>query len=149
MPGPAPKAQRQRERDTRRRQSEMTTLTPDRRKRGPRLTEADGFSPNVLAVYEDMRTWPQAQTWEASEWMLVRTLLLPLYESFLNGKRTATTAAEIRQLLQSLGATLPDRQRARIEIVRPDEAAETATDQSRRAEVIDLVALMKGTTQPS
>lgn len=140
--GPAPKAQRQRERDTKRRQDEFTVIKPDRRKRGPVLTEEDGFAPNVIAVYEDMRTWPQAQTWEQSEWLLIRTLLLPLYDSFLNGKRSATTASELRQLLASLGATLPDRQRNRIAIDRDLPSAGPAGD-GIGGEVIDLMALMQ------
>ncbi len=35
--GPAPKMQRQRERDTKRREAEFTEIVPDRRKRGPLL----------------------------------------------------------------------------------------------------------------
>jgi hypothetical protein len=145
--GPAPKAQRQRERDTKRRQDEFTVITPDRRKRGPLLKEEDGFSPNVIALYEDMRTWPQAQLWEQSEWLIVRTLVLPLYEGFLNGRRSAGAAAELRQLLASLGATLPDRQRNRISIDR-NEPVKEAAGNGIDAEVIDLMALMRQEPAP-
>lgn len=141
--GPAPKMQRQRERDTKRRDSEFTDIYPDRRKRGPRLPEGHGFEDNVVAIYEDMRSWPQAQTWTASEWLLIRTLLLPLYDTFLNGRgKNGNTAGEIRQLLASLGTTLPDRQRARIRIA--DEKDRETQVAPATAGVLDLVAFMQG-----
>ncbi len=139
--GPAPKMQRQRERDTKRRDSEFTDIYPDRRKRGPRLPEGHGFEKNVVDIYEDMRSWPQAQTWSASEWLLIRTLLLPLYDTFLNGRgKNGNTAGEIRQLLASLGTTLPDRQRARIRIA--DEKDRETQEAPASSGILDLVALI-------
>lgn len=141
--GPAPKMQRQRERDTKRRESEFTEVYPDRRKRGPRLGDGHGYPANVVDIYEDMRTWPQAQTWTASEWLLIKTLLLPLYDTFLNGRgKNGNTAGEIRQLLASLGTTLPDRQRARIRIA--DEKDRETQVAPATAGVTDLVAFMQG-----
>jgi hypothetical protein len=139
--GPAPKMQRQRERDTKRRDSEFTDIVPDKRKRGPALPKDHGFDDNVVAIYEDMRKWPQAQTWTGSEWLLIRTLLLPLYDTFLNGRgKNGNTAGEIRQLLASLGTTLPDRQRARIRIA--DEKDRETQEVPVTAGVYDLMELM-------
>lgn len=140
--GPAPKMQRQRERDTKRRESEFTEIVPDRRKRGPLLPKDHGYEDNVVAIYNDMRSWPQAQTWTASEWLLIQTLLLPLYDTFLNGRgKNGNTAGEIRQLLASLGATLPDRQRARIRIA--DEKDRETQEAPPSAGVISLVDRMR------
>lgn len=140
--GPAPKMQRQRERDTKRREGEFTTVVPDRRKRGPALSKEYGFEDNVVAIYEDMRRWPQAQTWTASEWLLIQTLLLPLYDTFLNGRgKNGNTASEIRQLLASLGTTLPDRQRARIRIA--DETDRETQEVPITNGVADLMAVMQ------
>lgn len=144
--GPAPKMQRQRESDTKRRAGEFVDVYPDRRKRGPRLPDGHGFEDNVVAIYEDMRSWPQAQTWSGSEWLLIRTLLLPLYDTFLNGRgKNGNTAGEIRQLLASLGATLPDRQRARIRIA--DEKDRETQEAPASSGILDLVALIKGDGQ--
>lgn len=140
--GPAPKMQRQRERDTKRRASEFIDVIPDRRVRGPRLREGHGYEDNVVAIYEDMRRWPQSQTWTASEWLLIQTLLLPLYDTFLNGRgKNGNTASEIRQLLASLGTTLPDRQRARIRIA--DEKDRETQEVPLTNGVADLMAIMQ------
>lgn len=142
--GPAPKVQRQRERDTKRRDSEFTDIYPDRRKRGPRLPADHGYKDNVVRIYEDMRGWPQAQTWTASEWLLIQTLLLPLYDTFLNGRgKNGNTAGEIRQLLASLGTTLPDRQRARIRIA-DEKDREPQEAPAASAGIVDLLAVMQG-----
>ncbi len=140
--GPAPKMQRQRERDTKRRDGEFTDIYPDRRKRGPLLPKEHGYPDNVVGIYNDMRSWPQAQTWTASEWLLIQTLLLPLYDTFLNGRgKNGNTAGEIRQLLASLGATLPDRQRARIRIA--DEKDRETQEAPASAGVVSLVDRMR------
>lgn len=144
--GPAPKMQRQRERDTKRRDSEFVEIVPDRRKRGPLLPKDHGYEDNVVGIYNDMRGWPQAQTWTASEWLLIQTLLLPLYDTFLNGRgKNGNTASEIRQLLASLGTTLPDRQRARIRIA--DEKDRETQAAPASPGVISLVDRMRGTEQ--
>lgn len=141
--GPAPKMQRQRERDTKRRDGEFTDIVPDNRKRGPLLPKDHGYPDNVVAIYNDMRGWPQSQTWTASEWLLIKTLLLPLYDTFLNGRgKNGNTAGEIRQLLASLGTTLPDRQRARIRIA--DEKDRETQVVPASAGVLDLMSLMQG-----
>lgn len=145
MPGPAPKPHRQRERDEKRRASEFTTVVADNRARGPRLSaeEAAGFEPSTVAFYEKMRRSPQAQLYEDTDWLIIVYTLLPLVDSFTKSKRKpATTAAEIRQIMASLGATVVDRNRARIAI--EHGASTPARADSNTPGVIDLMEIMRG-----
>jgi hypothetical protein len=117
--GPAPKAHRQRARDERRRQADQTVVKPDNKLRGPDLDPASTFGPVTVAFYDKIRRSPQAQAYEDTDWLMVTDVLLPLHDAFTTGTRkSAAMAAEIRQIMSSLGATVLDRQRARITIDR-------------------------------
>jgi hypothetical protein len=145
MPGPAPKPNRQRERDEKRRSAEFTTVVADNRARGPRLTDEEkaGYDPRTLTFYEVIRKSPQAQLYEDTDWLTIRYLLLPLQDKFLTDKRKpATTAAEIRQIMASLGATVADRLRTRIAI--EHGSTTTARADSQVPGVIDLMEIMRG-----
>lgn len=123
MPGPAPKANRQRARDTARRQSEQTTVVPDSHVRGPRLPADVDYLPVTIAYYEKLRRSPQAQVWDDLDWLTITDVLLPLMDQFNTAPRKAATlAAEIRQIQSNLGFTILDRQRARVQIDRDSQA---------------------------
>jgi hypothetical protein len=129
--GPAPKAHRQRARDERRRQADQTVVKPDDKLRGPDLDPATAFGPVTLAFYDKIRRSPQAQAYEDTDWLMVTDVLLPLHDAFTTGTRkSAAMAAEIRQIMSSLGATVLDRQRARITI---DRGTSTAPATSTRS----------------
>lgn len=136
--GPAPKAHRQRARDERRRQSEQTVVTPDDAVRGPDLDSVSTFGPVTVAFYEKIRRSPQAQAYEDTDWLMITDVLLPLHDSFTTGTRkSAATASEIRQIMSSLGATVLDRQRARITIDREQDssAADARATASKQSEL--------------
>lgn len=115
--GPAPKAHRQRARDERRRQGERITIRADRRVRGPKLPADVAYRPETVAFYERLRRSPQAQLWEDTDWLLITDVLLPLHNAFWSGTRkAATAAAEMRQIMSLLGASVMDRQRMRVVI---------------------------------
>lgn len=142
--GPAPKAHRQRARDERRRQADQTVVKPDNKLRGPDLDPASTFGPVTVAFYDKIRRSPQAQAYEDTDWLMVTDVLLPLHDAFTTGTRkSAAMAAEIRQIMSSLGATVLDRQRARITIDRdaPDAATDSRASALKQA---DLANRMKG-----
>lgn len=145
MPGPAPKLHRQRDRDEKRRTSEFTHVVADGRARGPRLTsdEEAAYLPSTVDAYRTMRHSPQAQLYSDTDWLMIRQVLLPLMDSFgRNRRKPATTAAEIRQILASLGGTYVDRLKARIAI---DPASTAKTNHSTEpAEVIDFSVVLRG-----
>lgn len=127
--GPAPKAHRQRSRDERRRQSDQTVVHPDSLVRGPELPADCDFGPVTISFYETLRRAPQAQAYESTDWLIVTDVLLPLHNAFTLGTRkSAAMAAEIRQILSSLGATVTDRLRAKITIDRSDSSEASGPD---------------------
>ena len=140
--GPAPKAQHQRERDTRRRQSDSVVLTPDGVLRGPDLPIPDPH-PETVAWWDTWRISPQAQLFEDTDWeALKRAALLQDYV-WKSPKPSAAAISELRLIEERYGATFVDRQRAKIRIDRQDD---------HDAEVVplkvvgkaDAVARMKG-----
>jgi hypothetical protein len=139
--GPAPKQHRQRQRDERRRQADQTVVHPDDEVRGPTLPQDVSFGPSTIAFYETIRRAPQAQAYEATDWLIITDVLLPLHDAFTTGTRkSAATAAEIRQIMASLGATVTDRLRAKITIDRGN--APTPEASADRAKQADLQARM-------
>jgi hypothetical protein len=113
--GPLPKEHRQREYDTKRREAGTATVIRDGAIRGPAL-EGD-FRPETLSWYETWRTSPQAQVFEATDWLRL-ALLAHLVNAYFIAPTTGALA-EIRLNEERLGATRPDRLRARIRIVTP------------------------------
>lgn len=120
--GPAPKLHRQRERDTRRRSAEFTTVEDDGELRGPDLV--GDYSPETLAWYDVWRRSPQAALFAATDWLRL-SLLAPMVEKHLQSP-SAAAMSEIRMNEERLGATYTDRLRARIAIEKPDAAPKLA-----------------------
>ena len=121
--GPAPKPDDQR----RRRNTptvEETRLVDDGQRVGPTITKATGrsdWSPYVKAWFETWRTSPQAKAFLGTDWQRLAMLVLLVAAFELDPK--PTTLAEIRQNEERLGATVVDRQRARMKVERDDAPA--------------------------
>ena len=123
--GPIPKGRRQRERDTNRRDRDVVTVVPDDVVRGPELHEGHTYSPTTVQWYETWRRSPQAQVFEATDWLALG-LVLPLVDSHTR-RPSAAAASEIRLVTASLGGTHADRLRvAKLRVDRP--AGSTAHD---------------------
>lgn len=124
--GPLPKAERQRERDTKRRQGEFVTVTRDGVLRGPTLATATGIStwePGTLAWWETWRLAPQAAVFETTDWGALARVA-GLYDANLR-RPSAAAASEVRMTEAALGGSFADRLRARIRIEdAPDGTAE-------------------------
>lgn len=143
MPGPAPKAHRQRARDERRRQAEQTVVRRDGRARGPRLPADVAYDPRTVAYYEKIRRAPQAQAWSDLDWLTITDILIPLMDQFnTSPRKAATLAGEIRQIQASLGFTLLDTRRARLQIEDQAPVADRDDVAERRARKAALKAEM-------
>lgn len=130
--GPAPKAQHHRERDTRRRITAQETAVTDHGQRlGPDLP--GGYDESVVAWYETWRTSPQAEAFEATDWQRLQ-MLAPLVQSYYRSP-TAAAFSELRLNEERFGATLVDRQRLRMRIVREQEAAPVVALAAKREDV--------------
>lgn len=117
--GPQPNAHHQRERDTRRRvTARQTVVTRDGRTRGPEL--AGEYGPETLAWYETWRHAPQAALFEATDWS--RLAMLAAMVDAYHRRPSAAALSEIRLSEERLGATVVDRQRARIVVEDADDA---------------------------
>lgn len=131
--GPAPKEQHQRERDTRRRQADVVSVSQDDVQRGPDLFEETGrtdWSPMTVAWYDRWRLSAQAQLFQSTDWGRL-IMLVPIVESYYTApKPSAAALSEIRLNEERLGATYVDRLRAKIRI-------ESQTDQPA-ADVVQL-----------
>lgn len=139
--GPMPKAHRQRERDTKRRDRDVVTVRPDGVLRGPELPEGHGFSPATVEWYETWRRSPQAQLFEETDWLALQ-VVLPLVEQHFR-RPSAAAASEIRLTVASLGGTYADRLRvAKIKVEREEEEEQEADVVPLRA-VNDLRDRMK------
>jgi hypothetical protein len=110
--GPLPKAQHARERDTRRRQGDAITLYPDGVVRGPELP--GGYQPETVEWYETWRRSPQAQLFQATDWMTLRRLAR-LYDDDIR-RGSAAAKSEIRLAEEKWGATVADRLRLKIRV---------------------------------
>jgi hypothetical protein len=110
--GPAPKEQHQRERDTRRRQSDVVAVSQDGEIRGPELVGP--FSDETQAWYLDWRVAPQASLFTNTDWRRL-LLLAPIVDSYFR-KPSAAALSEIRLNEERLGATYVDRLRAKIRV---------------------------------
>lgn len=116
--GPAPKPAEQR----RRRNIDPiaeSKITDDGQRLGPDLNKLTGRSdwlPQVIAWFETWRTSPQAKVFVATDWQRLG-MLAPLVQEYLAEPRS-TILSEIRLNEERLGATVVDRQRARM-VVEP------------------------------
>jgi len=153
--GPLPKTERQRPRDTARRDRDVVTVTPDDVVRGPALPAGHPYSPTTVAWYETWRRSPQAQVFEDTDWLALG-LVLPLVEA--HSKRpSAAAASEIRLTTAALGGTYADRLRvAKIRVERP--SAETSVGAvggnvtpigARRASIRDRLAADQEPERPT
>lgn len=145
--GPLPKPNRQRERDTRRRDSEVVVVRPDGQRRGPDLPAGHTYSPATVSWYETWRHAPQAQVFEETDWLAL-SLILPLVEGHLR-RPSAAAATEIRMTTAALGGTYADRLRlAKIRVERDDDDAPSAPVVTLHAVKTDAKARLRGATSP-
>jgi hypothetical protein len=124
--GPAPKAQHQRERDTRRRQGDVTVVERDDVLRGPDLPAAIvDPHPETIDWWRTWRLAPQAALFEETDWSQLKRAAI-LVDSYWKGARrpSAAAAAELRLIEERFGASFVDRQRAKIRI---EDAGQPAT----------------------
>lgn len=120
--GPAPRAQHQRERDTRRRQAGTVALTPDGLTRGPELPADRGWHARTVSWWDVWRRSAQAQLFEETDWLdLLNAATLIDYVHAHPEKPSAAALSEIRLITSNLGGNYVDRQRARITITRPGD----------------------------
>lgn len=120
--GPAPKPADQR-RHRIKDQIPTTTLVDDGAKRGPELAEITGrktWPTPILKWYDVWRTSPQSKSFIDTDWQRLG-MVAYLLEQYL-AEPKSTILSEIRLNEERLGATVVDRQRARMVV----EQAETA-----------------------
>lgn len=143
--GPAPKAQHQRERDTKRRQADAIHLTRDGEIRGPEFPEwiADPH-PAAVQWWENIRRSPQAQVLEDTDWDILAGAARGWNDFWRGTKTNATLLAELRLIGERYGATFVDRQRAKIQISREDPAEAEVVQLRAVNSRADVMARMKG-----
>jgi len=134
--GPLPKEHRQRERDTRRRERDSSTVYDDGEVRGPALDVPVGTA--AAAWYERWRRAPQAALFLDTDWSRLQ-LLAPLVDAYFQ-RPTAGALGEIRLNEERLGATYADRLRTRIRVAHDDPAPVTPLHLAGRAEALALLA---------
>jgi hypothetical protein len=138
--GPAPQQQHQRERDTRRRQSDVVSVSMDGEIRGPDLVGP--YSEETLAWYLDWQVAPQAALFANTDWRRL-LLLAPIVDSYFR-KPSAAALSEIRLNEERLGATYVDRLRAKIRIESDGGQADAEVVQLHSVSREDVMARMKG-----
>ncbi|CCQ44323.1 putative uncharacterized protein [Pseudarthrobacter siccitolerans] len=143
--GPAPKAQHQRERDTKRRQADAIHLTRDGEIRGPEFPAwIDNPHPAALQWWENIRCSPQAQVLEDTDWDILAGAARGWNDFWRGTKTNATLLAELRLIGERYGATFVDRQRAKIQISREDPAEAEVVQLRAVNSRADVMARMKG-----
>lgn len=98
-----------------------TDLVDDGAKLGPELKDLTGrtnFPPMVLKWYDTWRTSPQAKSFIATDWQRLGMVAF-IFELYL-AEPKATLLSEIRLNEERLGATIVDRQRARMNVERTE-----------------------------
>lgn len=131
-PGPAPKMERIRERDTNRRLSEFTVLHADGVAYGPELPAGIiDWPQQTLDFWETLRTDAAASTWSPLDWRYLQDVAL-LHADLWSGN--PKVAAEIRLRLSQFGVTPDARQRMRLLIsdTPPPDAQESTLDSLRQ-----------------
>lgn len=143
--GPAPKAQHQRERDTRRRQADSVTLTPDGVLRGPDFPEwIKDPHPAALQWWDNLRASPQAQLFEDTDWDILAGAARGWNDYWKGTKTNATLLSELRLIGERYGATFVDRQRAKIHISRETPADAEVVQLRAVSSREDVMARMRG-----
>lgn len=139
--GFAPKAERSRPRDSKRRAAEQTHVTADKRLRGPALSKGVlpdevEWHPATVKWWESWRRSPQAQLMTPTDWdFLMDTALL--HTTMWSGGRT-DLAAELRLRVAKFGATMEDRLRLKLTIDPPEKpAAKTSAAASAKVTSIE------------
>ncbi|WNN93957.1 terminase small subunit [Arthrobacter phage Nitro] len=144
--GPAPKLQHQRERDTKRRQADAVLLKADGELRGPDLPLGIvNPHPETILWWDTWRRSPQAQLFEDTDWeALKRAALLHDYVWKSPQKPSAAAISELRLIEERYGATYVDRQRAKIQIERGEDADAEVVQLRSVSSRADVMARMKG-----
>ena len=135
--GRIPKAELSRERDTRRRDSELRRLAPDDEVRGRELPEGD-WSSRTLRWWETWRRSAQAQTFTETDWDFLEDTAY-LHDAMCKGD--TGLAAELRIRVAKFGATPEDRMRLKIAIDREVEAVPVVAkvDADRKSRLMAVV----------
>lgn len=143
--GPLQKETHQRERDTKRRQSDSITLTHDGEARGPEFPEwiVDAH-PAAIQWWENIRFSPQAQLFEDTDWDILAGAARGWDEFWKGSKVSATLLSELRLIGERYGATFVDRQRAKIKILREDEGEAEVVQLRSVSSREDVMARMRG-----
>ena len=110
--GPAPRLERARETDTKRRASELKRLAPDDEVRGRDLPEHD-WHPRTVRWWGTWRRSAQAQTFTETDWDFLEDTAF-LHDAMSKGD--TGLAAELRIRVAKFGATPEDRMRLKIAI---------------------------------
>ena len=121
--GPAPKPADQR-RHRIKDKIPTSNLVDDGQALGPELTELTGrqdWLPAVKKWYATWRTSPQAKQFIDTDWMRLG-MVAYLYEQYLIEPKS-TLLSEIRLNEERLGATIVDRQRARMNVEKTEKNA--------------------------
>jgi hypothetical protein len=117
------KAEWGRERDQRRRESEITKVLDDGQLRGPALPDTVEWHERTAAWWETWRRSPISQTFTTTDWdFLLDTAVL--HSHLWDGNMGV--AAELRLRVAKFGASPEDRLRLRVEIT--DEVAAAASE---------------------
>jgi hypothetical protein len=122
--GFAPKTERSRPRDAKRRAAEQTHVTADKRLRGPALPtpalpEDEPWNPQTVKWWESWRRSPQAQLMTPTDWQFLLDTALLHHAMWTSGKTDG--AAELRLRVAKFGATIEDRLRLKLTIDAPDK----------------------------
>jgi hypothetical protein len=135
MPGPPP-AEHKRRRNADAYAGLHTTVVDDGELTGPAL-EGASWSAAARSYWEIWRTSPMAKAFLQTDWARLRMVLL-LVEDYLTHP-TAQKLTAIQSNEAALGATVADRLRLRMRVVKPDAVPEeapagvTALDEYRKS----------------
>jgi hypothetical protein len=117
MPGPVPKRSDQRlGHRSKADKASVTKLRADGQKRGPDLPDDHGLGPLAVRVYESLRTAPQAQFFEDTDWSLAQVLASAVDRFVATGQ--AAILREAMALSARLAMAEGDRRRFRLELQR-------------------------------
>jgi hypothetical protein len=144
--GPAPKPADQK-RNRRIDPIGTSHLVDDGQRLGPDLTELTGrkdWPPMVIKWFETWRAAPQAKQFIDTDWQRLG-LVAYLYEQYLIEPKS-TILSEIRLNEERLGATVVDRQRARMVVETSDSKNATVLQLAPGSSARDRIA--KRTEQP-
>jgi hypothetical protein len=137
--GFAPKTERSRPRDSKRRAAEQTHVTNDKRLRGPALPRTgavDDWHERTVAWWESWRRSPQAQIMVTTDWEFLLDTALLHHTMWTDGK--TELAAELRLRVAKFGATLEDRLRLKLTIDPPESATKAPAAGKQQGSVTSI-----------